>query len=637
MNIPPVNILISHKAIYLVFRVFFPVFLFCGRLPAQQFSIQVSANERVPVYKGAFGYGSNMGYFPPYDDKKLADIAAGNASLGIGGVGVTSLRPALFEYFLEYWGYNIRVDQFRYYQQLGMKDNVCFIGYPSVAHRDNTVYCGKDSSTLFKNMYLPIWKPGKEGVEVNDSNYYARYVYQMVKTYKGQVRFWEIWNEPDYAYSYNTTLPAGQKGSWWSENPSPCDYSLHAPIQHYIRLLRISYEVIKSLDPEGFVTLGGIGFPSFLDCILRQTDNPDEGKVTTNYPLKGGAYFDVVSYHAYPHTDNSLREWSNDINGFVYHQHSDRAANGVFSKQDAFNEVLNNYGYDGKKYPFKKYIITESNVPGKTFGDYYGSYEYQRNFALKALVKCQEHEVLQYHLYSLGQLKNVEAAKSEFEVMGLYYQLEGQTPYLTSPTQAGVAYKTISGILGGYQYDSIATRSLNLPSNVDGAAFSDASNHKEYVLWAKTMVDRSEKASAYYSFPASFGVDNFQQRNWDYSTTGERQVVSSRLIQLSGAPAFFRATTLPNSSFLKPETMYLYPNPTTGDLYINYQLVKDGKVSLRIYDMVGREQVLVFEDQLLSSGLHEWRLDTGGLVEGVYLASLVIEGQGYAKKFVVGR
>ena len=101
-------------------------------------------------------------------------------------------------------------------------------------------------------------------------------------------------------------MEPGQPGNWWENNPDPCDYKLRAPIFHYIRTLRISYEVIKSIAPDDYVCIAGLGFDSFLDALLRNTDNPDDGKVTAEYPLGAGAYFDVVGFHVYPHIDLSL-------------------------------------------------------------------------------------------------------------------------------------------------------------------------------------------------------------------------------------------------------------------------------------------------------------------------------------------
>jgi hypothetical protein len=499
----------------------------------QAISIKRTANDFVPPYTGDFGFGSNMGYYPPHSDEQIANFAA--------AIGVKTMRPALFEHFLDFWGYDIRIDAFKHYESLGMKDNVCFLGYPSKEHRENKVYCGKDTSAMFANMYEPIWDNGENGTPVNDKNYYALYVYKTVKTYGKWVKFWEIWNEPDYATTYKTEMAPGLPGAWWNTNPDPCEYALHAPIQHYIRMLRISYEVIKSLDPTAYVALGGIGFPSFLDVLLRQSDNPNGGGRTPQYPLNGGAYFDVVSYHVYPHIDNSVREWSDKINGFQHFRHSDRAVQGVFKKKKNFEDVLNKYGYNGKTFPKKQFIITESNIPAKVKGEFMGSYEAQRNFLLKALIKSQVNGLLQFHPYSIGEIVSAEKMENEFDLMGMYYPLTNTPVKDCHPTQQGWANKTISTLLSGYIYDSLETNRLNLTPDIDGAAFRKKNeNTIVYCLWAKTKNDQSEQTSAVYSFPDLLSIIQVQRMDWSFSTTGDVKIIDSKLIVLTGAPTFYK-------------------------------------------------------------------------------------------------
>ncbi len=500
-----------------------------------------NALQFVPDYKGGFRFGANMGYYSPYTDEQLADIAAGNATLNVAGAGITSLRPAMFGYFAEQWGYDIRVQAFKHYEKLGMKENVCFIGYPPPQYRDNTVYCGKDTSALYANMYEPIWDKGENGTPVNDKNYYALYVYKTVKNYGNQVRFWEIWNEPDYAFNYNNMLPSDKKGSWWSEDPAPCDYSIHAPIQHYIRMLRISYEVIKSLYPKSFVAVGGIGFPSFLDAILRQTDNPDAGKVTQEYPNRGGAYFDVLSYHTYPHIDNSVREWSNEKQGFVYFRHSDRAAAGVIRLKNEFDEVLKKHNF-GKTHPKKRFIITECNIPCKEYGEFMGTHESQSNFLVKAAIQCMKNDIDQFYVYSLGELKEDHEARNEFDKMGLYEKLEGKTPYSSKLTPAGVAYKTASMLLTGSVFDSTETKKMNLPAHIDGGAFRFQNNTYIYSVWAKTSIDRSETAKCEYSLPLSLKVKRLEIKDLNYSVTKKRIQSTPKKIQLTSSPIFLTPT-----------------------------------------------------------------------------------------------
>ncbi|MEL6945588.1 MAG: hypothetical protein AAFO82_23275, partial [Bacteroidota bacterium] len=378
------------------------------------------------------GYGTNVGYYPQWTQEQLADITIGNKAEGVDGVGITTMRPALFEHFMEQWGYDLRVKTFEHYKKLGAKDNVVFVGYPSDKHRDPKEYCQGVRSELFRNLYTPIWDNGANGTPYNDNNYYAAYLYKTVTLYKDYVKFWEIWNEPDYSFTANSIERPGEDGNWWENNPDPCDYDIHAPIFHYIRMLRISYNIIKTVDPEAYVAIGGIGYPSFLDAVLRNTDNPNNGQVSDKYPLMGGAYFDVLSYHTYPHIDNSLRKWNNDIKGFEYSRHTDAAVRGVLNLRNRFEEVLFSHGYDGAEYPEKEWIITESNVPRKPVNRGFGSDEVQRNFIIKALVESQKHNIHQFHIFTLGDKIDYATAKDvydEYHIMGLFKNMYAAKPY----------------------------------------------------------------------------------------------------------------------------------------------------------------------------------------------------------------
>src|SRR6478752_3700267 len=147
-------------------------------------------------YSAYFQYGTNMGYYgPSWNDQALADISAGSAAKNIKGAGCKTLRLFLPEDFLETWGYDIRVDAFNYYATLDINENVVTLEQPSAAHTDLTNFGGcADHSNVFKNLYSPIWDGGTNGTPVNDTNYFALYVYKTVMRYKSKTRFWEIIN-----------------------------------------------------------------------------------------------------------------------------------------------------------------------------------------------------------------------------------------------------------------------------------------------------------------------------------------------------------------------------------------------------------------------------------------------------------
>jgi len=101
-------------------------------------------------------------------------------------------------------------------------------------------------------------------------NLWAGYVRATVDHYKGQVTYWEIWNEPDLSF-------------FWTGTPDD-----------YFRLLKVSYLVIKQVDPGARVIMAGMVVPdlSFLSHVL------DDARSAPGSQQFHG-YFDIAAWHAY--------------------------------------------------------------------------------------------------------------------------------------------------------------------------------------------------------------------------------------------------------------------------------------------------------------------------------------------------
>ncbi len=530
-----------------------------------------TANDSVKPYNEPFRPGVNLGYFPGLSNENLADLAAGNAANNIQGLGAKSIRTGIFNEFVEVWGYDFLEETYDYFEDRGLKENTVIVGFPAAWQRDQTFHCPDKQSTMFANLYDPIFDNGENGTPVNDNNYLALYLYKLVTEYKDHVRFWEIWNEP------GSDLPTGFQvgwrqpgtpGNWWDNDPDPCDNILHAPISHYVRTLRVAYEVIKSVDPDAYVSVAGFGYPAFLDAVLRTTDNPVDGTPTEEYPLGGGAYFDVFGNHAYPHFDGSTTNFDEGR----FERHSDRAADGIVTRRFEFEEVLAKYGYDGVTYPLKPSIITEVNVPRKRFGDNLGGKDVQINYILKAFIKAKTNNIFVIHPYNLIERDDYDTADSEFGVMGMYEQFN--TPGEQVPTGEAIAYKTISDLLYTTTYDAAQTAAMQVPNGVRGHAFKTDGEGYIYALWAETTIDLSEAASATYSFPTPMNVGDLSLIRWDNAQNEANSLIGSNNISLDARPIFLLGggatppLTMPDTMpvMLPPtDTMVTMPIPVDSD------------------------------------------------------------------------
>lgn len=94
---------------------------------------------------------------------------------------------------------------------------------------------------------------------------WLQYVRRLVTRYKGRLRYWEVWNEPNLEH-------------FWHDKPDPKDYT---------KMLKATYEAIKQIDPEAVVLLGGTaGIPwSYLEGVY-QSGGRDSFQVMNVHPYR---------------------------------------------------------------------------------------------------------------------------------------------------------------------------------------------------------------------------------------------------------------------------------------------------------------------------------------------------------------
>ncbi|MBK6765352.1 MAG: T9SS type A sorting domain-containing protein [bacterium] len=89
---------------------------------------------------------------------------------------------------------------------------------------------------------------------------------------------------------------------------------------------------------------------------------------------------------------------------------------------------------------------------------------------------------------------------------------------------------------------------------------------------------------------------------------------------------------LPRVLELKP----LYPNPFNGAVNVSFSLPKTSEVSLRVYDVLGRE-VGSLINGMLNAGEHQVEWNCAECAAGVYLFKLNTAGQTLAQKAVYAK
>ena len=428
---------------------------------------------------GPFLRGINLGFRNPnWGDPDMGWLA--------GQAGSNSARLSLPETHVDKWGYEIEVGDMMAYLGDGLSHHIAFLIAPIAAH--SSAPDGTPDWELAhhipKNLYLPAVVDGA----INPENYWAAYVYKTVDTYKDYVDTWEIWNEPDWVADYNFTL------TWDTEAPSKEQLvRFGGSIYDYVRMLRVSMEAAKLADPDAKVALGGIGYPSFLDALLRSSDNPDGGQVTPEYPATGAAYFDVLNYHYYP-------LWTPGS--------SDAGVDGFFALRDQFAAKMEAAGAAPR--PFS---VTEVGAPRVAHDGQPGGIEYARNFYVKVMTRAQAEGFLRVDWFILSDGDPGQA----FEEMGLYEDVaKVAVKEDAERTPTGVAARTHGTLLKDALFDPGATAALGLTPEVRGHAFRLPGDRQALVLWAyATGADESAQVHLDLASDRSFEL-----HAWDFSETG---------------------------------------------------------------------------------------------------------------------
>jgi GH35 family endo-1,4-beta-xylanase len=123
---------------------------------------------------------------------------------------------------------------------------------------------------------LPAWAAEEAAAGQVDSlsDDYAAFAGWVAQRYRGQIRGYIVWNEPNLAKE------------WGGRRPDPAAYT---------ELLRRAYEAIKAADPEAWVVSAGLAPTNHQDAEAMD----DRAFLEAMYQAGAGAYFDVLGAHPY--------------------------------------------------------------------------------------------------------------------------------------------------------------------------------------------------------------------------------------------------------------------------------------------------------------------------------------------------
>ncbi|HLC82216.1 MAG TPA: S8/S53 family peptidase, partial [Bacteroidia bacterium] len=81
-------------------------------------------------------------------------------------------------------------------------------------------------------------------------------------------------------------------------------------------------------------------------------------------------------------------------------------------------------------------------------------------------------------------------------------------------------------------------------------------------------------------------------------------------------------------------TISIFPNPTSGQSFVDLNIVESSKVDLRVFNVLG-EQISVIASEQLAAGKHRFVYETSNLSTGMYYYQLTIDNKKFVQKLMV--
>jgi hypothetical protein len=105
---------------------------------------------------------------------------------------------------------------------------------------------------------------------------YADFVGAVAERYRGKLRFFQVWNEPNLSYEWNWVLPEPER---------------------FVELLGLAYTAIKQANPDAVVLFPSLSPTDGLEPRIAPLSELEY--LDRVYKAGGGAYFDIMSAQAY--------------------------------------------------------------------------------------------------------------------------------------------------------------------------------------------------------------------------------------------------------------------------------------------------------------------------------------------------
>lgn len=335
---------------------------------------------------------------------------------------------------------------------------------------------------------------------------------------------------------------------------------------------------------------------------------------------------------------------ANSVSQFLNRVLNSKYKSGVFIPNQAVNETNNAVFYKDSLFIFLSNtpIVIQAD-PGQTERDI-SEFKLVHKFSKDTIIIYSAHLKSstgtaneQRRLKEVTALRGRTATLSDnayYIIVGdfnFYNTLEPAYIKLTNTESKGYFVDPIrvTGVFNNSAYAAIHTQSTRLPSLPDGGASGGLDDRFDYILLSPTLASNIRKVKFINESYTAYGNDaqHFDRSINDGGNSAVGQELADALyygsdhLPVYADFGFGISSSVSDDPYIVNEVLLYqnYPNPFNPSTTIGYQLPSSSWVTLKVFDMMGRE-VTTLVNEYKQAGRYncDWRIDNGELSSGIY-------------------
>ena len=209
---------------------------------------------------------------------------------------------------------------------------------------------------------------------------------------------------------------------------------------------------------------------------------------------------------------------------------------------------------------------------------------------------------------------------------------EFPVPFTYLNTVSSISTATANSTYSGTPIKIIAHQNQTITADAFGTVITPTGTYSNTLRYRVKSITSDSVISTTFGSVLYSTIDSTIEYSWYENTANAlvmRITLSAKNDSVRKAQYIKSVSSTGIEQFrIQNSEFRIYPNPTSGITYLNYENVASSTVSASIFDVTGRQVTSIINNQQQSAGKHTLNIDINNiqLPQGLYMVQLIVNG-----------